>query len=867
VSVRMRLPTGLVTFLFTDIEGSTRLAQLLGTRYRDMLSEHRRVLRAALASGYELFSEGDSLFFAFPDPGAALAACAEAQRRMTGHHWSVPYPPQVRMGLHTGPARPYGGEYATAEVHRAARVAGSAHGGQVLCSSATASLAGDLPSGISLRDLGLHRLRGFDSRERLFQLLGPGLIREFPRPRGTLVAPHNLPAALDPFVGRAAEQRELARLVEERRLVTVVGPGGAGKTRLAVEVARRRVATCPDGVWFADLADVADPDGVERRVADALGLRPEPGRPLVDTIADHVAARRLLLVLDTCDTHPEAAGALAARVLGGGAGTVVLATSREPLHVSGEVVWRIPPMELGDAARLLTARTAAARGDRAVPEGELPELSRVAAGLDGLPLALELAAARMRVLPASQVAQRLPDLLTVLDAGRDLKSRHASMSASIAWSYRTLKPGPARLLRHLSVFHGPVELSTVESVHGADPLDPLAVLVDKCLLDRGWNGYRVPATVRGYAVRQLRHAGEENAARDRHVAWCLHTVRAAPPELYHLDPFADEVRAALDWTAGGGSARSGFALAGAFDDWWHERGLAREGRRRLHRLYERAAATAEHIPDAEIAEAHRLYAAFAGAEGGFAEQLAFSRRAEELARRAGDPAVLVAVLAGRGAPMRDLGRAAEAERACREAIDVGRREGVAVAALPAVYCLAQLRWGQGALDEAADLLAAARPVEQTRPAARARRTVDLLLGMIALGRGDLVAAHDHLLVALRARMAHGFHAGVCESVAAFAARCALGGEPLVAARLFGAAQAARAALHLMPGALGTYWARRQAELRARLGDAAFDAAYAEGCALPLAEAVAVAMAVEHPDLAADSPTWTPRRLDLSTRIL
>ncbi|WP_203902037.1 ATP-binding protein [Virgisporangium aliadipatigenens] len=863
----MRLPAGLVTFLFTDIEGSTRLAQLLGIRYRDMLSEHRRVLRAALAGGYELFSEGDSLFFAFPDPGAALAACAEAQRRLAAHEWSVPFPPQVRMGLHTGPARPYGGEYATAEVHRAARVAGSAHGGQVLCSSATAALAGELPSGISLRDLGLHRLRGFDSRERLFQLVGPGLVREFPRPRGTLVAPHNLPAALESFVGRAAEQRELARLVEERRLVTVVGPGGAGKTRLAVEVARRRVATCPDGVWFADLADVADPAGVERKVADALGLRPEPGRPLGDTIADYVAARRLLLVLDTCDTHPEAAAALATRVLGGGAGTVVLATGREPLHVPGEVVWRIPAMELGDATRLLAVRAAAARGDRAVPASELPDLTRVAARLDGLPLALELAGARMRLLPAAQVAKRLSDLLGLLDAGRAGTGRHSTMSASLEWSYRTLPPGPARLLRRLSVFHGPVELSTVEAVHGDDPLDPLAVLVDKCLLDRGWNGYRVPETVRGYAVRLLRQAGEENAARDRHVAWCRHTVRAAPPELYHLDPFADEVRAALDWTTSGGSARDGIALVDAFAQWWHERGLAREGRRWLHLVYERASATAEHIPDVEIAGAHRMYAAFVGAEGGYAEQLSFVRRAEELARRAGDPAELVRVLAARGAPLRDLGRDAEAERACREAIDVGRREGVPVEALPAVYCLAQLLWRQGAWDEAADVLAAARPWEQSRPADRARRTVDLLLGLVAVERGDVVAAHDHLLVTLRARMAHGFHAGVCETVAAFAVRCASGGQPLVAARLFGAAQAGRAALHLVPGAMGMYWSRRENDLRERLGDRAFDAAYAEGCALPLAEAVTSAMAVEHPDLVTDAPSWTPRRLDLSTRIL
>jgi len=344
VSGRMHLPRGLVTFLFTDIEGSTRLAQLLGTGYRPMLTEHRRLLRRTLSAcgGTPLFSEGDSVFVAFPDAGAALRACAEAQRALSAHAWPAPEArPLVRMGLHTGRARPHGGEYATPEVHRAARIAAAAHGGQVLCSAATARYAGDLADGSWLLDLGLHRLRGFDDRERLYQLVAPGLPRQFPRPRTVAETPHNLPGAVTTFIGRAAEQAELTRLLGGRRLVTVVGPGGAGKTRLAVAAAMGAADEYADGVWFVDLASVTDPELLPVAVAATLGLRPEPGRPVVDTIVEYAANRRFLLVLDTCDAQPGDAAALVGRLLAGGRHARVLATSREPLGLPGEVVWRI----------------------------------------------------------------------------------------------------------------------------------------------------------------------------------------------------------------------------------------------------------------------------------------------------------------------------------------------------------------------------------------------------------------------------------------------------------------------------------------------------------------------------------------------
>jgi predicted ATPase/class 3 adenylate cyclase len=917
MSARIHLPSGLVTFMFTDIEGSTRLAQMLGAGYRPVLTEHRRLLRTTLAAsdGTELLTEGDSFFVAFTHAAAAIDASLAAQRALGSHEWPTPEAtPRVRMGLHTGHAEPLAGEYASAEVHRAARIAAAAHGGQVLCSGATARHAAPLPAGASLLDLGLHRLRGFDDRERLFQLVAPGLERQFPRPRTADAVPHNLPTQVTSFVGRDAERAELGRLVDQHRLVTVVGAGGAGKTRLAVELAGGVVESYPDGVWFVDIATVTDPGLVAFAIAAVLGLRPEPGRPIIETLVEYAAARRMLVVLDTCDAQPAASAELVSRLLSGGSGVRVLVTSREPLGPPGEVVWRIPPLSAdpapgggpSDAVALLLDRTAAARGGRRAGPTESTDLQRAVTRLDGLPLAIELAAARLRVLSASQLAERLDDVLGALDAGREgpeqtpapgrqwmanqhdtvdlaaaalgeatppavravqrsATQRHMTMQATVTWSYRTLGPRAARLLRWLAVFSGPVDLVTVEWLLDDDPLDPLSVLVDKSMIQAephaSGTSYRMLDPIRAYAARRLADAGEERSARDRHVAWSLHALQRAylGPDgrpvtlsLYALDPLADELRAALRWTATGGDARSGLQLAGGLDQWWRERGLAREGRLWLFRLYGRIAETGERIPEAEFAAAYHMHSLHAGADGEFAEELRFSQRAEAAARQAGEAGLLARVLAGRAAPLIDMGQLAEAERVCREVIDWARDNDVSGDVLSAVHSLAELLWRRGALDEAADLLGAARPVEAGRPIERGRRSIDMLLGMVALARGDLVAAHDHLVVALRSRMSHGFHGRACDTVSAFAVRCAAGGDPVTAARLFGAAQATRSAMRAAPGAFGAYWLAEQAGLRSVLGDIAFDAAYAQGAELSLEEAAAVALAVQHPDLAADS---------------
>ncbi len=666
MSVKRNLPSGLVTFLFTDIEGSTRLAQLLGAGYRSVLAVHRQILRRALGAGdgVAMFTEGDSVFAVFPDAAAALRACVEAQRALARHPWPKPEArPRVRMGLHSGFAEPAAGEYATPEVHRAARVAAAAHGGQVLCSGATARLAATLAYGTELTDLGLFQLRGFDGRERLFQLTADGLDREFPRPRTQAATAHNLPAPAASFVGRAAELLDLRVQLDHNRLVSVVGAGGAGKTRLALEIASSVVGRFDDGVWFLDLAAVSDPELVAVSVAEVMGVRPEPGRPILETLAEYAGIRNLLIFLDTCDAHLAAIRPVAARLLAAGPSVRVLVTSREPLRVPGELVWRIPPMGMApvgetpaDAVALLLDRAAAARGGLPAHADEVAHLHRVAERLEGLPLALELAAARLRLFSAAQLADRLDDLLGVLDAGAPTtgeypivaahRYRHNTLRSTVDWSYRTLAPEAASLLRQLSVFAGPLDLSTVEWIAGSAAVDLLAMLVDKSLIvaepnpvradpgaSRSELSYRLLAPIRAFAVRALARAGEEEAARDQHLAWArdaidrVHTDDGGKPvtlSTYPLDRLAVEVRACLHWSVTSGRIRAGLHLAVQLDEWWRERGLARECRLWFWRLFEKLELTGEDVSG--VRPGHGL------------PRLRPSRRSRRRVRRAATPA-------------------------------------------------------------------------------------------------------------------------------------------------------------------------------------------------------------------------------------
>jgi predicted ATPase/class 3 adenylate cyclase len=863
VSGSSELPSGLVTFMFTDIEGSTRLARMLGDDYRTVLGAHRTLLRDALSDfgGVELFTEGDSFFVAFRDAGHALAACVEAQRRLSAHEWPArDAMPRVRMGMHTGYAKPIGDEYASIEVHRAARVAAAAHGGQILCSGATALAIltegaavpfeppHPLPVETELLDLGPHRLRGFDDDERLFQVVAAGLDREFPRPRTPGAARHNLPAPLTSFVGRRAELAELADLLTRHRIVTIAGPGGSGKTRLSHAVGEQLLDAYPQGIWTVDAVSAAT--GLAPALAAALGLRPEPGRPMLDTLLEQCADRRMLLLLQTCDAAPAACAGLVRRLLAACPGVDVLVTGREPLGVHGEVVWRIPPLSPADAFTLLSERADAARGGRPGPVEDTIDLARVAARLEGSPLAAELAAARLRLFTAGQLLARLDDPIAALDppnADAERSERHDSITACLDWSYRTLTVRAAALLRRLSVFAGPVDLTTIEWC-GPDAVVSLTELTEKSLIEVvPGPAYRMSEQVRAYAARQLSAAGDERTARERHVAWSLHTLGAVTVDtdgqprtvsLTELAPFVGEWQAALRWAAVEGSVEAGLRLAGALDPWWREHGGAREGRDLLFRLYRRLDEAT--VAPADLADAYLVHAGLADDRD---ERIRFYERAGSLAD---NPRQKTKSDAGHRITLLENGEFEAAEEFCRELTARAEQSGAAEAALPAVVTLAGLLWRRDAIGDAAELLGGARQLEAGRPEDRGRRTVDWLLGMVALRRRDLVAAHDHLVVALRSRLRHGFRGAAADAVAAIAVRCSLGGDPAMAAVLFGGAEAARGARRT--DMFGRFWSEQQLALRASLGDSAFDTAYADGVGLGFDRIVAMALAVEHPDL-------------------
>ncbi len=403
-------------------------------------------------------------------------------------------------------------------------------------------------------------------------------------------------------------------------------------------------------------------------------------------------------------------------------------------------------------------------------------------------------------------------------------------------------------MRRLAVFAGPVDLPTVDWC-GEGALSALSELAEKSLIEVvPGPRYRMSDHVRSYALRRLAEAGDEPAVRDRHLAWSLDTLTEIAVDtdgqrrtvsLTDLGPYVAEWQVALRWASTGGDVRAGLRLAGALNPWWREHGGAGEGRSLLTRLYERADGTAE---PAELAQAYLIHADLADDP---TERDAFLLRAEGAARRAGDPALLVRALGSRRIRLDEHGEEAT-ESSCRSVIAEAEQAGVATESLPAVLALAELFWRRGALTEAAELLGAARQLEAGRPEDRGRRAVDWLLGMVALRRGDLVAAHDHLVVALRSRLRHGFRGAAADAVAAIAARCALGGDAVNATVLFGGAEAARGARR--NESFGAFWSEQQVALRLALGDAAFDAAYADGATLGFDRVVAMALAVEHPDL-------------------
>ncbi len=523
-------PSGTVTFLFTDIEGSSEVEQAHPDAFPALLERHHAILREAMGAhdGFVFQIVGDAFCVAFDTAGDALSAAVDAQRRLLREPWA-PAPHRVRMGINTGTAEAGGDERSGGytgypAMTRAQRVMATAHGAQVLLSNASAEQARDHLSDVTLRDLGEHRLKGLFHPEHLWQVVAADLPQDFPRLRTLSTAPSNLPIALDRFVGRAHERREVEDVLGRSRLLTLLGPGGTGKTRLALQVASELLDAFDDRVYFVDLAPSRDVDAALTAMAQAVGLRGASSTSLLDDLVGHIGSQRTLLVLDNLEQVLVASTAIV-ELLRDCRGLTCLVTSREPLRVSGENVFPLPPLEQSEAVQLFVERAQAVQPDFRLTEENAGAVEELCQRLDGLPLAIELATARLRLFPPQALVERLCDRLGLLQGGpRDAPARQQTLHNTISWSYEMLSPDEQQLFQVLSVFSGATFDAVDHVAHGIDVLGGLTSLVDKSLVRQvdqsGGSRLAMLETIREFAGARLHEDPDLRAeARRAHAAY------------------------------------------------------------------------------------------------------------------------------------------------------------------------------------------------------------------------------------------------------------------------------------------------------------------------------------------------------------
>jgi predicted ATPase/class 3 adenylate cyclase len=619
------LPIGTVTFLFSDIEGSTKLLQAAAGDYANLLETHAGLIRTAIADagGVEVSTDGDAFFAVFGSPVGAVAAAYASQQALSAHPWPEGRTVKVRMGLHTGEGIRGGDNYAGLDVNRAARIAAAAHGGQVLLSDATRALVErDLPAGASLRDLGSHRLKDLDHPEHLHQLVIEGCQPDFPAPRGLDARPNNLPAQLTRFIGRGDVLADIAERLMQARLLTLTGPGGTGKTRLALRTAMDLLTKFRDGAFFVDLSTLMDAALVGPTIAEALGVGESPGRTAVEMLAEHLKERELLLVLDNYEQVTDAASVVA-DLLTAAPKLTVLATSRIPLHIYGENEFPVQPLVLPDPAALPDAeavsqyeavalfvdRARAAKPDFEITDENAPAIAEICYRLDGLPLALELAASRVKLLSPQAMLPKLGHRLQLLTTGaRDLPERQRTLRGAIEWSHDLLDDAHRALFARLAAFMGGATFESVDAVTNPggelaiDTLDGLADLVDESLLrqteEEGEARFTMLETIREYAEERLESAVDAADVRRRHAEHFVALAEEAEPHLTGAEQAAwlsrverehDNIRMALRWSLEGDDPQPALRIVGALWRFFHQRGHLDEGRRWADRAVETAA--------------------------------------------------------------------------------------------------------------------------------------------------------------------------------------------------------------------------------------------------------------------------------------
>ena len=745
---RRELPAGNVTYLFTDVEGSTQLLEEYPATQSDAIERQRSLLTEAVedAGGVVFETVGDAVYAAFDDSGSAVDAATTAQLALLREEWAPLPPIRVRMAIHCGEVETRGGHYFGVPLYRCARLMSTAHGGQVLLSEAVRERLGR-PAAVL--DLGVHRLKDLREPEHVFQLLHPELPGEFPPLRST-TRPNNLPNEVTRFFGRGDELAQLRGLLRdpERRIVTLVGPGGSGKTRLALRAASRLLEEFRDGVFFIDLAPLTGAPAVAGAAAAVLGVQETAGRALVESLAVHLAGKDMLIVFDNFEHVVAAAPEVISELVASAPTFTVLATSRTPLRIAGEHELAVEPLPIAPSAQLFVDR-AAARGVEIALTGTTGEnVAEICRRLDGLPLAIELAAARTSVLPPEALLDRLEQRLELLTAGpADVPQRQRTLRDSIAWSYDLLAEREQRLFRALGAFRGGTSLEAAEAVDGDGALDRLAALSEHGLVRTRWTPlgeprYELLETIAEFARERLEDAGEKESVRERHAAYFASFAAnvgprlrddGRPPWLLRLTDDRDNIRGALAYVLEQDRAVDGMRILG--DLWlWFWLSFS-EGLDWVQRLIA--------LPSATEPTPERARALFLGAccAGGFGDRSLSARFADEaiaISREIGHLGLLAMSLGVSTSP--HIEDPDDVLARGREAIDVGRECGddwaatwaKMISALGAanVFAIAEAReWAGQAFDEFASL-----------HDSWSRGTAGLSLGIALIQQGELAEA-------------------------------------------------------------------------------------------------------------------------------
>lgn len=910
-------PSGTITFLFTDLEGSTKLWEEFPEKMQLALARHDEILRQAIEAhgGRVIKTTGDGFHAVFERGQTSIAAALQAQRLLTQTRWDeiAPHSLRVRMGLHTGEAEARGGDFYGPTLNRAARLMSAAHGGQTLLSTTTAHLVQDqLPSGAALRDLGEHRLKDLIRPEHIFQLGHPDLPAEFPPLRSLDAFPNNLPVQLTSFIGREHELQQATQRLASAHLLTLIGPGGTGKTRLSLQLAADVLHQFPDGAWLVELAPITDPSLVMRTVAAVFGLREQMGMPLHELLIDYLRLKELLLIIDNCEHLVDACAQLIEQLLQTCPKLKIVASSREALGIPGETVFRVPsltlPSETGldihalaqsESVQLFAERASAANPKFSLNEQNAASIAQICRRLDGIPLALELAAARLTAFSAEQVASRLDDRFRLLTGGsRTALPRQQTLRALIDWSYDLLTEPERSLFRRFSVFAGGCTYDAIEKICvQLDVLNLLTQLVNKSLVavedENGEPRYRLLETVRQYARDKLVELGEAEQARGAHAEFFARLVETAGSKLgttealewvRRLDAEHDNIRAALEWAIDQDLERA-LKMIPDLTRYWMRRGHEEEGRKFIAAAVDRADKAP--VPEGEagrrwislVGEACNSAAMLAYSQGDNERGIPFAGRAVELARKAEDRRLLAYALGFLGSALVFLGRYDEAETYLQEAVeaaklsDAGPLGGMPLAMLGQVVAARSQDPAQGIqyMNEGAALMQKAGDRWMANMA-------QMGMAFDALRRGDLADARvrfsaliplfeelgdRHRVNMVKSEIAHldrhegrldtaeaayretilewrrlGHRAAIAHQLESFALSAQARTDGLRAARLFGSAEALRQVIgiSMTPMEQEEYEAEL-AKLKASTDPEAFAAAWAEGRSFTMEQAV------------------------------